>query len=250
MTDKPTENTTQNRDEKSDFIEKEDGAVTVDWTVMTASIAGLGLAVYGVTSGGIANLSRDVATQLGSQAIYTAFGDLTLLDDFENGAPGWQGAVTDNSDPAYGGILGRFGGTRGAQAVSKVFELDPNKDYAVAIFDVHAIDSWDSETFTVFVNDTPISGHQFSWRQQGVVGEWTSPDETYTVSITPTTDRQHIGYASQWVDQSFQMRVAVKNPGAQMKMGFGSTLDQSLNDESWGIDNVRVTSTNTPDSIN
>jgi Flp pilus assembly pilin Flp len=230
------------------FISDESGAVTVDWTVMTAAIAGLGIATYGVVSGGISNLSSDVAVQLGSQSIRTAFGELTFLDDFENGAAGWLGGVTDNTDPGYGGILGRFGGTNGAQTVSKIFELDTKKDYAVAVFDLHAIDSWDRETFTVFVDDTPISGHQFAWREAGVVGEWTSPDDNYTVTIEPTTERTQIGYSG-WVDQSYEMRVTVRDPGEELKLGFGSNLNQSITDESWAIDNVAVTSTNTPDAL-
>ncbi|ABV92873.1 hypothetical protein Dshi_1132 [Dinoroseobacter shibae DFL 12 = DSM 16493] len=55
------------------FRSEEDGAVTVDWVVLTAAIVGLGIAVYGVVSGGIANLSGDIDTQLETDQINTSF---------------------------------------------------------------------------------------------------------------------------------------------------------------------------------
>ncbi len=46
------------------FAKSESGAVTVDWVVLTAAIVGLGLAVMAVVSGGIENLSTDMAQTL------------------------------------------------------------------------------------------------------------------------------------------------------------------------------------------
>ncbi len=51
------------------FRNDESGAVTVDWVVLTAAIVGLGIAVYGVVSGGI----QDIDNQLTGQAISTSF---------------------------------------------------------------------------------------------------------------------------------------------------------------------------------
>ena len=56
------------------FHNDESGAVTVDWVVLTAAIVGLGIAVYGVVSGGISNLSTQIDTQLKLDHIDTAFG--------------------------------------------------------------------------------------------------------------------------------------------------------------------------------
>lgn len=46
------------------FLASETGAVTVDWVVLTAALVGLGLAVMAVVSGGVENLSTDIATDL------------------------------------------------------------------------------------------------------------------------------------------------------------------------------------------
>lgn len=55
------------------FLKDESGAVTVDWVVLTAAIVGLGVAVYGVVSGGIADLSGDINTQLKTNQVSTTF---------------------------------------------------------------------------------------------------------------------------------------------------------------------------------
>jgi Flp pilus assembly pilin Flp len=46
------------------FKNDESGAVTVDWVVLTAALVGLGLAVMGVVSGGIEDLSTDINSSL------------------------------------------------------------------------------------------------------------------------------------------------------------------------------------------
>ena len=46
------------------FAKSESGAVTVDWVVLTAAIVGLGLAVMAVVSGGIEDLSTNIAGTL------------------------------------------------------------------------------------------------------------------------------------------------------------------------------------------
>lgn len=55
------------------FIKSDSGAVTVDWVVLTAALAGLGLATTAVVSGGISDLSGDISGQLVSQEIITEF---------------------------------------------------------------------------------------------------------------------------------------------------------------------------------
>lgn len=46
------------------FAGDESGAVTVDWVVLTAALVGLGLAVMGVVSTGIGNVSKEIDQQL------------------------------------------------------------------------------------------------------------------------------------------------------------------------------------------
>ena len=51
------------------FRNDESGAVTVDWVVLTAAIVGLGIAVLTSVSGGVCEMSSDIADALSSQGV-------------------------------------------------------------------------------------------------------------------------------------------------------------------------------------
>lgn len=53
------------------FYREEDGAVTVDWVVLTASIVGLGLAVLTAINGGLTTAMATLIANLGT--IHTVF---------------------------------------------------------------------------------------------------------------------------------------------------------------------------------
>ncbi|MCR8723657.1 Flp family type IVb pilin [Frigidibacter sp. ROC022] len=53
------------------FQKDEDGAVTVDWVVLTAAIVGLGLAVMSTVRGGANGLASKISTGLGSISVST-----------------------------------------------------------------------------------------------------------------------------------------------------------------------------------
>ncbi len=243
-----------------DFCVSEDGGVSIDWTVLTAGIAGLGLASSAVVMLGTDDLSNDIVNQMSQQTLTTsfnrAFQNVSFFDDFENGeAPGWSVGQTDESEPFYGGILGPFGGTGGGQMVHKTWTLDPDAAFAVVEFDLHAFDTWDLENMSIFLNDQLASQHSFSThtghkeRQQQV--SINDPNIRITYEDGPTGE---YGYwrrgdvASH--DETVRVRIEVANPGHSLKLGFGSNLNQSVEDESWAIDNVRLTSTNDVSSVN
>lgn len=53
------------------FKRDEDGAVTVDWVVLTAAIVGLGIAVLTSVSGGTTSLADKISSNLGNMTIAT-----------------------------------------------------------------------------------------------------------------------------------------------------------------------------------
>lgn len=55
------------------FVESEDGAVTVDWVILTAGIVGLAIAASSVIWDGTEGASNDLGTQLSSQLVKTTF---------------------------------------------------------------------------------------------------------------------------------------------------------------------------------
>ena len=54
-------------------LRAEDGAVTVDWVVLTASVVALGALVGGVIWNNTDNAAMDVATYIGTQHVITTF---------------------------------------------------------------------------------------------------------------------------------------------------------------------------------
>lgn len=55
------------------FGEDEDGAVTVDWVVLTAAVVGLGVAALAAIRSGTASLSSQINNYLSSQTIASTF---------------------------------------------------------------------------------------------------------------------------------------------------------------------------------
>lgn len=69
----------------SRFLGAESGAVTVDWTVLTAALAGLGIASAVLVSGGVEDLSHEIAgTSASSGLLRTGFGPVLGNGSFEN----------------------------------------------------------------------------------------------------------------------------------------------------------------------
>ena len=53
------------------FKRDEDGAVTVDWVVLTAAIVGLGIAVLSSVGGATSDLADTISSNLAAQSIAT-----------------------------------------------------------------------------------------------------------------------------------------------------------------------------------
>ena len=53
------------------FRRDEDGAVTVDWVVLTAALVGIGIAVIGSVSGGTTAMGDKMSTMLEAQKTAT-----------------------------------------------------------------------------------------------------------------------------------------------------------------------------------
>ena len=53
------------------FRNDEDGAVTVDWVVLTAAVIGLGIAALTAVSGGTKELTSKISASLAAQTVAT-----------------------------------------------------------------------------------------------------------------------------------------------------------------------------------
>ena len=167
-------------------------------------------------------------------------GDILVSEDFENGVDGWSDNTTTNTDGNATNFLGKFGGSNGEEAVSKVFDLGvEHAGESVNIkFDMYEIDSWDDETFIVFTNGEEADSNTLSHFGR-----------TWSNIATDEQDGgeaiDNIGSSGKyWLDNdevhSYEIEAIVDSNG-EVKLGFGSTLNQSLSDESYGIDNLVIT---------
>ncbi|MFV0335786.1 MAG: pilus assembly protein [Tropicimonas sp.] len=69
------------------FRKREDGAVTVDWVVLTAAIVGLGIATLAVVRGGVADLSDKIDSQLrATEPFSSSFSSGDQASEQEGGA--------------------------------------------------------------------------------------------------------------------------------------------------------------------
>jgi len=154
-------------------------------------------------------------------------------ENFEGGATGWSDNTTTIGNAALGNVefLGRFGGTGGAQTIFKTFALSGSQTQVTINFDFFEIDSWDGESFLVFVDDGLVINDPFSF------GSNDNPASAVQLSGAPAP----LGFLG-FVDQTFRYTIVFATTGTSLKLGFGSTLDQSITDESFGIDNVLIRS--------
>ncbi|MEM8773718.1 MAG: hypothetical protein AAGF53_01715 [Pseudomonadota bacterium] len=56
------------------FRKEEEGAVTVDWVVLTAAVVGLGVAGVTAVSGGVNTLATNISTGVAGQTVGVASG--------------------------------------------------------------------------------------------------------------------------------------------------------------------------------
>jgi hypothetical protein len=142
------------------------------------------------------------------------------------------------SDPRFGSFMGPFanGPKVNGQDVWKMFTLS-DKGGTIS-FDFLRMDTWDGESFKVFANDVAIISSTFGW-DTNVTQTRTGTANGYNWTIIPVNN--YVKDIAGWkFSQSFRVTITVPRGVGSLKLGFGSTLDQQVADESYGIDNVSV----------
>ena len=105
------------------FITETDGAVTVDWVVLTAALVGVGIAAMLVISGGVEDLATDISNEMKRE-------DGIIKTAFEPDTPAGPAGVEMN-------VQATHGFTVGARATT-IFptDLSPGEEVAFLIFEV------------------------------------------------------------------------------------------------------------------
>ncbi|MEL6467059.1 MAG: Hint domain-containing protein [Pseudomonadota bacterium] len=175
-------------------------------------------------------------------------------EDFESGADGWSDGTTE-TDAGLGTSLGRFGAGDGRIATQTSVALDPDADQIEVTFDALLLDSWDGEEFIITINGTEVtfthlSGDTGAPGSQSFVG---SDGATYTFDFVNSATGE-LGYSSSStsglsssVDTIMGVTITIDNPPATLDIGFGSTLNSSISNESFAVDNFVVTAVDASD---
>jgi len=203
----------------------------------------------------------------GSDSLFGGTGDDSLTgdsgserttlfeDDFEGGTDGWSDNSTE-TDASLGTSLGRFGAGDGLIATQRTIDLAEDADQVEVNFDALLLDSWDGEDFVITVNGEEVrfshlSGDTSAPASQSFVG---ADGATYTFDFANTATGE-LGYSStaagstisSSVDTIMAVTITIDNPPASLDIGFGSTLNSNLDNESFAIDNFIVESVEASD---
>lgn len=159
--------------------------------------------------------------------------------DTPGSSAGWTNASTE-SGGSYSTHLGRFGQPDGTVASEQTFDTAVPGDYTILEFQLNLIDSWDGENFILTLNGTQFTyAHTFGQPLTSSIETQSGPGiEEYQVEFTPNS-QGNFGYGG-WQDAIVDVRMVAKGVDTTLTVGFGSTLDQAVTDESFGIDNLAL----------
>jgi len=186
--------------------------------------------------------------------------NVLVEEDFEDGAVGW----TDNTTTDLGGdltqFLGRFGGTNGEEGVSKTYNLGiENAGKTVTLeFDMYELDSWDgsndfnriseggkTEAFQVFVNGSKVADDEYDAFTADEIGN-AKDDSDGGIQVDNLSYDENGGWAEKDYERANNEEIhhytiqAQVDENGEITLGFGSTLNQEISDESFGIDNIKI----------
>ena len=153
------------------------------------------------------------------------------VNDFESGADAcWSD--TKASPILDGYYLGNFGTQEVTLTVSNAVSLAGG----LLAFDFLRLDSWDRETFYVKVNGVLFD--EVTLGQNAVTMEF--GETVYTKDDTLPNDWNN-NYTANWDSMFRDVQVPlVFDTNGICRVTFGGIFDEGLSNESWGIDNVRV----------
>ena len=217
------------------FVEGEDGAVTVDWVLITAGVVGLAIATAAVVSGGVGALSTETSDTLSGATIRTSFAQAGALlsNDFSDGLGDWVGGTLANL-AGFGEVL-QLGPGELAQLT---FAVPPGSNFATITFDMLGIDDLSGEGATVFINGTAVALYADD-HGNITTTDFGVPGVTVAVSQHYTNDA--VGAGSHGNDSRATYTITVQNPGETLTLGVGSGTGQPISEEFYAIDDVSVT---------
>jgi parallel beta-helix repeat protein len=169
-------------------------------------------------------------------------------NDFENPADPlreWSNPLTDVTPAGGRRFLGQFGN----ETVSFTLENLPPHVSVTVSFELFIIQSWDGNSspdiWSVSIGtnstllSTTFSNHEDTDQRQAFPGTYPSGDYS---PLTGAEEIDTLGYSFQG-DSVYHLSFTFPHSTTSLILHFIGSPDQDISDESWGLDNVRVTIT-------
>ncbi|MEM6390205.1 MAG: hypothetical protein AAF825_10245 [Pseudomonadota bacterium] len=232
------------------FARGDGAAIVIDGVVALIAVTALVLTAFiGIRAAIDTFRGQNLSTLVGVRLL--APDDvLVTFEDFELGAPGWSQGRHEAESPGLGGLLGRFGGTGGREAVSRVYVSPEQRQYALVSFDLHAIDDWDLQDVIVFVNGVEVLRQNFTTRseatdrQRSLIADLPWVRTTLRLTERSGVERGYGAGSPDLADQTLRVRMVLFQPTDELHIGFGSTLeDETTDGRSWAVDNLQIVMT-------
>jgi hypothetical protein len=238
------------------FFRDEAGAVTVDWTVVTAAVVGLGLASVAAVRTGTNALGTSISDSLSSAGVASlgrlGLGILQLAQrlDFTNGDVGGWSLNRTSYLEAIGHFLGPVSRTDGTLTFDTA--IPDGATEARIEFDMHLFGSWDGahpvyggaegDGVMFTINNTPVSHELFqavnaSDTQRSATLE--VDGTTYALTLTRDTAQNDYRGTGYGFDQSWSVQIEASGDPGQMQLMMRNTTNDAT-DEHFGIANMQV----------
>jgi hypothetical protein len=216
---------------------------SVTWSATAGTITSAGVFTAPSTAGTVTITARStVNASAYATATATVVKPTELSWDFQSGVPSEWSPITPGTAPSGQKFLGRLG--QGATASLTLSKLSPHTSVTVT-YDLYIIGRWDgetdSDTVQVKLDGTQISKYSYS----NVLGKTQSYP---TAASNPGQDALGfgaLGYTFSpsilYNDTIYRITFTVDHTSDNLYLAFIGNPHLSLDETSWGIDNVTVT---------
>ena len=151
-----------------------------------------------------------------------AHAGVVAVEDFEGSVTGWTNLSVADPGPNGGGFTKFLGRNGRGETSSKTFALSGTQTAVNIAFDFYRIDSWDDERFTATATDGVNSVS---------VGQTGRFDDGGPTNI----------FDPRWSDRVYPLSFSFNTAATSFTLTFSSNLDQTRDDEAWGVDNLSIT---------
>lgn len=216
------------------FIVSEDGAVTVDWVVITCGIVALILSALIVFAGGSEDLTGEMAEELAGLDPTSPFRPTasSLDTDFAGGRGPWAGG--DLVDLLGFGSVLRLGPGGGA---SMTADVATGASLAVITFDIIGGDDLAGEPALIYINNQRVAMYS---DDHGSVITATSLVPGVTVNVNQHYTNDPMGAGTHGHDSRATMTITVQDPSDNLTIGIQSTSTQPTGTGFYAIDDVSI----------